>query len=146
MDFWKLRPIFTNAMPRAPRKKPSRPVPYTTDSNKAEKSTSPSKREKEVLPVLTQLTSATSTAEDRVWACAALSHLLSNPDPSVRRLLGSHKVVDLLIAKANVHGEEKDVGVRAEALGALRNYAVEAGQEVCAEVCPFYPPDFLSGL
>jgi hypothetical protein len=118
-------------MGKAPRRKAIRQAREGESS--AAKPGKPKKRqEKDVLPLLQQLDA--ESADERTWACASLSLLLSESEMQTRRLVASHKVVDLLIGKSNAQGSESDVGVRTEALGALRNYAVECGQEVCAEV------------
>ena len=127
-------------MPRASRQRRTRSarveataVPNGTaqDSNAAP-STS---RSQAVLPILTKLKS--EDAADRLWSCAGLCNLISEGDANLRRLLGSHKVVDLLIERMDA-SKETDVQVRAEAVGAARNLAVEGGAVVCAEASLTY--------
>lgn len=78
---------------------------------------------------LTQLSS--DSADDRLWATAATSHILSGADSGTRRALQSKNIVGLLI---NLLDDAASVEVQAETCGALRNLAIEGGAEVCAEV------------
>lgn len=77
----------------------------------------------------TQLSS--DSADDRLWATAATSHILSGADSGTRRALQSKNIVGLLI---NLLDDPASVEVQAETCGALRNLAIEGGAEVCAEV------------
>ena len=71
-----------------------------------------------------------SSADDRIWAVSTVSHIISNGDHSIRRTLQSKKLVDILIQRlADEHSE-----IQVEAVGALRNLAIEGSFEVCAEV------------
>lgn len=82
-----------------------------------------------------------------MWATSAISHVLSNADPNIRRSLQAKNVVGLLIQNldtsaatnaaatgASQEDMESGIEVMVEACGALRNLAIEAGYEVCAEV------------
>lgn len=121
-------------MPKATRRRKTRAA--RTDatagpSSLAASASTPKVREKQVLPIFTALSS--ENPSDRLFACAGLANLLCDVDQPTRRLLGSHKIVDQMIARCNVT-IETDSAVRAEAVGALRNLAVEGGTEVCSEV------------
>lgn len=125
-------------MPKASRKKQTRaarqaasdgPAAGRTDNNNT--NSAPAERAAASLPILKKLASdETASASDQRWACAGLANLLADSDASTRRLLQSHKVVDLLIKMCG-HAE---IMVQAEAVGALRNMAVAGGTEVCAEM------------
>lgn len=75
---------------------------------------------------------SSDSADDRLWATAATSHILSSADSGTRRSLQSKNIVGLLIQRLE---DQQSVEIQAEACGALRNLAIEGGAEVCAEVC-----------
>lgn len=81
----------------------------------------------QVIPVLDKLDSP--EVEDRRWACAAVSSLIQN-DASTRRLLQAKGVVDKLITRLS----DTDDDVIAEAVGSLRNLAVDGGYDMCAHI------------
>ena len=121
-------------MPKASRRRKTRAARSEAAAGPSTLASPASKgaaREKQVLPIITALSS--ENPSDRLFACAGLANLLCECDVPTRRLLGSHKIVDQMIARCNVT-LEADASVRAEAVGALRNLAVEGGAEVCSEV------------
>ncbi|KLO07006.1 ARM repeat-containing protein [Schizopora paradoxa] len=80
-----------------------------------------------VLPIIQKLEGG--EAQDRTWACSAVSNLIQN-DPSTRRLLQGKNIVGILISKLSDSVDE----VVVEAAGALRNLCIDAGYDVCAEM------------
>ncbi|TDL26339.1 ARM repeat-containing protein [Rickenella mellea] len=80
-----------------------------------------------VLPIIQKLEGP--AAEDRAWACSAVSNLIQN-DPSTRRLLQGKNIVGALINRLTDSVEE----VVVEATGALRNLCIDGGYEICAEM------------
>lgn len=126
-------------MPKASRKKQTRAARQATseapvaDGRTQAAHGAPHERAAASLPILKKLSAEEETdtsASDKRWACAGLANLLADCDASTRRMLQSHKVVDLLL-KSSQHG---DILVQAEAVGALRNLAVSGGAEICAEM------------
>ncbi|KAK9900905.1 hypothetical protein P389DRAFT_193157 [Cystobasidium minutum MCA 4210] len=95
----------------------------------SKKSTLGQERDKHLGPVLQKLSS--DSADDRLWATAATSHILSSADSGTRRSLQSKNIVGLLIQRLE---DQQSVEIQAEACGALRNLAIEGGAEVCAEM------------
>lgn len=87
------------------------------------------------IPVVDKLKSATSSSAERVWACAGLSNMIISGDKSTIRTLGAQKLVNALIARSDP-ATESDLEVRIEAVGTLRNLAVQGGAETIKEV-PF---------
>ncbi|KAL5494642.1 hypothetical protein ACEPAI_103 [Sanghuangporus weigelae] len=86
-----------------------------------------SSRKDEVLPIIRKLESV--DAQERSWACSAVSNLIQN-DPSTRRLLQGKNIVGALITRLTDSVEE----VAVEASGALRNLCIDAGYDICAEM------------
>ncbi|OCB87063.1 hypothetical protein A7U60_g5798 [Sanghuangporus baumii] len=86
-----------------------------------------SSRKDEVLPIIRKLESV--DAQERTWACSAVSNLIQN-DPSTRRLLQGKNIVGALITRLTDSIEE----VVVEASGALRNLCIDAGYDICAEM------------
>ncbi|KAI5117703.1 hypothetical protein M0805_003193 [Coniferiporia weirii] len=86
-----------------------------------------SSRKDAVLPIIQKLES--TDAQERTWACSAVSNLIQN-DPSTRRLLQGKNIVGVLIAKLSDSVEE----VVVEAAGALRNLCIDGGFDICAEM------------
>ncbi|KAL5536078.1 hypothetical protein ACEPAF_4183 [Sanghuangporus sanghuang] len=86
-----------------------------------------SSRKDEVLPIIRKLESV--DAQERTWACSAVSNLIQN-DPSTRRLLQGKNIVGALITRLTDSVEE----VVVEASGALRNLCIDAGYDICAEM------------
>lgn len=89
----------------------------------------------ELMPFFSAILQLSSdSADDRLWAVAATSHILASADPGTRRALQSKNIVGLLLERLS----DNQVEVQAEACGALRNLAIEGGHEVCAEVGRHY--------
>ncbi|THH03370.1 hypothetical protein EW145_g6312 [Phellinidium pouzarii] len=86
-----------------------------------------SSRKDAVLPIIQKLESA--EAQERTWACSAVSTLIQN-DPSTRRLLQGKNIVGVLINRLSDSVEE----VVVEAAGALRNLCIDGGFDICAEM------------
>lgn len=66
---------------------------------------------------------------ERAWACAAVTNLIQN-DPATRRLFQGKNVVGALVERMTDGSD----GVVAEAVGALRNLAIDGGYEVVGEM------------
>lgn len=66
---------------------------------------------------------------ERAWACAAVTNLIQN-DPATRRLFQGKNVVGALVEMLTDGSD----GVVAEAVGALRNLAIDGGFEVVGDM------------
>ncbi|KAJ9092614.1 hypothetical protein QFC19_008652 [Naganishia cerealis] len=84
-------------------------------------------KEEAMLPILKKLSDPDEN--ERAWACAAVTNLIQN-DASTRRLFQGKNVVGALIERLT---DGNDTVVM-EALGALRNLAIDAGHEACGEM------------
>ncbi|KAJ9092174.1 hypothetical protein QFC20_007447 [Naganishia adeliensis] len=89
-------------------------------------------KEEAMLPILKKASSETLSDPDeneRAWACAAVTNLIQN-DPATRRLFQGKNVVGALVERLTDGSD----GVVAEAVGALRNLAIDGGFEVVGEM------------
>ncbi|CAK5262186.1 unnamed protein product [Mycena citricolor] len=80
-----------------------------------------------ILPIMQKMQG--TDAGERKWACVAVSNIIQN-DPSTRRLLQGKNIVGALITRLTDSEEE----VVIEAMGSLRNLAIDGGYDICAEM------------